>query len=72
MPMRFMQRPPGKLLNMLIYLPLTNGAHNTIQMRYVVLIVVSAVYGLWDLGYHDGAHTRAFVSEITRVAGRVF
>ena len=43
-----------------------------IQMRYVILIVVSAVYGLWDLGYHDGAHTRAFVSEITRVAGRVF
>jgi hypothetical protein len=57
---------------MLIYLPLIDGAHNTIQMRYVVLIIVSAVYGLWDLGYHDGTHTRAFVSEITRVAGRVF
>jgi hypothetical protein len=57
---------------MVIYFPLTSGAHNTNQMRYVVLIVVSTVYGLWDFGYHDGAHTRAFVSEIERVAGRVF
>jgi hypothetical protein len=41
-------------------------------MRYVILIVISTAYGLWDMGYHDGAHTRAFVSEVSRVAARVF
>jgi hypothetical protein len=41
-------------------------------MRYVIAIVVCSVYGLWDFGYHGGDHTRAFVAEIERVAGRIF
>jgi hypothetical protein len=41
-------------------------------MRFVIAIVVCAVYGLWDMGYHDGDHTRAFVAEIERVVRLIF
>jgi hypothetical protein len=41
-------------------------------MRYVIAIVIFAVYGLWDISYYNGAHTRLFVAEVERVYRGIF